>query len=47
MTMTALPFHNTNTEERIMRTFFPNTVNEQNLFEHFGPISRGRLQQRR
>ena len=28
-----------------MRTFFPKTVNEQNIFEYFGPISKGRLQQ--
>ena len=27
--------------------FFPKTVNQQNLFEYFGPISKGRLQQRK
>ena len=47
MTKTPLPFHNTNTEDRIMRTFFFKTVNEQNLFEYFGPISKGRLQRRK
>ena len=25
--------------------FFPKTVNQQNLFEYLGPISKGRLQQ--
>ena len=34
--------HYTNTEERIMRTFLPKTVNEQNLFEYFGPTPKGR-----
>jgi len=27
--------------------FFSKTVNQQNLFEYFGPISKGRLQQRK
>ena len=47
MTKTLLPFHNTTTEERIMRTFFPKTVNQQNLFGYFCPISKGRLQQKK
>ena len=35
MTKTTLPFHNTTTEESIMRTFLAKTVKQQNLFENF------------
>ena len=42
---TAFPYYNNKRENN--EDFFPKTVNQQNLFKYFGPISKGCHQQRK